>query len=205
MSGRDIAESALDADGVALRIRNHFLGWQCRIRQLSVRQRGGRPSAGMCPRVLVGDRPEALGDIVVVIVKREPEAVVAQFRHLVRKTHDPADRYNGALRFLSAAYYQHPAEFSDRMTALFGLDSSLVSRLLGTTRCVLEFAQYQQRYRIRCAVRELANADPAYQATYWHNCMFNAEMPGRVRVLSFAPDWRSAEAEPPVLIDRGAG
>ncbi len=33
-------------------IRDHFLAWQCRIRQMAMREQGGRPSPGMRPRVL---------------------------------------------------------------------------------------------------------------------------------------------------------
>ena len=33
-------------------LRDHFLAWQCRIRQIAMRQDGGRPSPGMRPRVL---------------------------------------------------------------------------------------------------------------------------------------------------------
>ena len=32
-------------------LHQQFLGWQCRVRQLAVREAGGRPSAGMRPRV----------------------------------------------------------------------------------------------------------------------------------------------------------
>src|SRR5262245_24708716 len=33
-------------------LREDFLAWQCRIRQIAMRQDGGRPSPGMRPRVL---------------------------------------------------------------------------------------------------------------------------------------------------------
>jgi hypothetical protein len=42
ISGPATAEAAL---------RDHFLGWQCRIRQYAVRHGGGRPSSGMRPSV----------------------------------------------------------------------------------------------------------------------------------------------------------
>ena len=177
--------------------RDHFLGWQCRIRQYAVRSAGGRPTAGMRPRVLVGD--DDLGPITVLIVKRDPAETTAQFRHMVRKTHDPAERYQGALKVLAAAYYQRPREFSDEMTALFGTGSALAERLLAAGRCRLDFAQYTQRYTIPCGLRTLPEGDPAYQATYWHNGLFNAALPGEVRVLAFTPDWAAADADPPIV------
>ena len=179
-------------------IRDHFLGWQCRIRQYAVRHGGGRPTTGMCPQVVSDPEGDDLGRITVLIVKRAPEQVTAQFRHMVRRTHDPAEWYDAALRFLAAAYYQRPREFSDQMTALFAPGAAVAGRLAAAGRCRLEFTQYQQHYAIPCAVRRLAADDAAFQATYWHNGLFNAALPGEVEILAFAPDWARARAEPPV-------
>ncbi len=175
-------------------LRRHFLGWQCRIRQHAARQDGGRPSEGMRPLVKPGE-----ARITVLIVGANPREDTAQFQHLARKSHDPAERLDAALRLLSATHYQHPNSFSDRMTALFGPGSGLAGRLLTDGRCVLEFEQYNQRYRIPCAVHDLAEDDPAWQATYWHNTMFNPDIPGGIRILAFTPDWAEAEADPPAV------
>ncbi len=182
-------------------LRDHFLGWQCRIRQMSVRQHGGRPSPGMRPQVLPADPAKAAPDpvrITVLIVRREPEETTAEFRHMFRRTRDPRDRYNRSVQLLSAAYYQHPREFSDELTALFGPESALAAALVEAGRCRLVFEQYSQRYDLPCAVRELADTDPAYQATLWHNRLFNPNIPGNPRILGFKPDWSRAVADPPV-------
>ncbi len=184
-------------------LRDHFLGWQCRLRQMAVRQAGGRPTSGMRPEVrlapvdtLLADTP--LGAITTLIVRREPREATAQFRHLVRKTQDPAERYDAALKTLAAAYYQRPQEFSDELTALFGPAPGLADQLLAAGHCVLDFEQYSQRYRLPCAARNLGQDEPAFQATYWHNALFNPALPGGLRVLAFQPDWARAEAEPGV-------
>ncbi len=189
---------AVRLEAVQAALRDHFLGWQCRLRQMAVRQAGGRPTSGMRPEVRLEGAAEALGRITVLILPKAPEQATAQFRHMVRKTQDPAERYDAALAILAAAYYQRPQEFSDELTALFGPASDIAGRLLTAGRCVLAFDQYSQRYRLPCAVRRLAEDDPAYQATYWHNALFNPTLPGGVRVLAFQPDWTRAEAEPSV-------
>jgi len=193
------------ADGTVMRpeaaqaaLRDHFLGWQCRLRQMAVRQAGGRPTSGMRPEVRLAEAEKPLGTITTLIVRREPREATAQFRHLVRKTQDPAERHDAALETLAAAYYQRPREFSDELTALFGPAPGLADRLLAAGRCVLNFAQYSQRYRLPCAARNLGEDEPAFQATYWHNALFNPALPGGVRVLGFQPDWARAEAEPGV-------
>ncbi len=178
-------------------LRDHFLGWQCRLRQLAVREAGGRPSSGMRPAVRLGAAGPPLGAITTLILRRAPAEATAQFRHMVRKTQDPAERYDGALEMLAAAYYQRPREFSDQLTALFGPGSEIAEKLLSAGRCRLAFEQYSQSYTLPCSVRALAEDDPAYQATYWHNALFNPALPGGVRVLGFQPDWARAEADPP--------
>ncbi len=177
----------LDAAGQAA--RRDFLGWQCRIRQLSVRQSGGRPTPGMQPRVFLPPDQTDLGNIVVLIRKKASQEVTSQLQHMVRKTRDPAERHESALGFLAAAYYQRPDEFSDELTALFGSRSTRVEQLLEARQCTLDFAQFEQRYRLTCRVETLANSDAAYEFTYWHNSLFNPSIPGDVRILAFQPDW----------------
>lgn len=170
-------------------LKRQFLGWQCRIRQIAVREGGGRPSAAMRPRVTAMTGDEIAPGIIVLIAESEPEESTSLFRHQFLKTHDPKERYGKALEILQASYFQQPALFSDVMSALFGPQSSIASRLLAHGRCVLEFEEYSQGYRVPCAVAALAEAHPFYQATYWHNRMFNPNLPAGIKILSFTPDW----------------
>ncbi len=178
----------------AAALRDEFIGWQCRLRQLSVRRFAGRPQAGMRPRALSPAEDEIAPAMVVLIVKRDPDHATKQFRFQVLQTNDPAERYDKALELLAGAYFQHPPEFSDVMTALFGPESPVVARLLNFGACVLEFEQHGQAYRLPCAVAELAEGHDLFQATYWHNRLFNPDMPAGVRVLAFTPDWTHASA-----------
>jgi len=179
-------------NAAAAALRDEFVGWQCRIRQLAARQAGGRPSAGMRPRVTSPEGAELAPGIVVLIVEADPTVSTTLFRYQYLKTQDPTERYDKMLEILQASYFQQPARFSDVMTALFGAPSALALRLLAHGRCVLEFEEYAQGYRIPCAIAALGAEHPRYQATYWHNRMFNPNLPGEVSILSFTPDWRHA-------------
>jgi len=150
----------------------------------------------MRPEVLMRDQTEAPDRIVVLIIKSRAAEFASRFRFMAAKTNDPADRRDSALRFLAAGYYQKPDEFSDELTALFAPRSGLAGRLLGAGSCVLVFEQYGQGYRLPCAVRNLPENDSAYEATYWHNSLFNPAIPGGVQVLGFQPDWNAARATP---------
>ena len=182
----------LDAARDAL--RRAFLAWQCRIRQIAVREHGGRPTPGMRPLLEVAARQ--VGPITVVLNKRDGGATAAQFRFLVKRTHDPADRYDAALRHLAAAYYQRPDSFSDRLTAVFAPQAELPGQISGRTDCVLTFAQFSQTWRLPCAAELLAPDAAEYQTTYWHNALFNPHLPGGVQIIAFAPEWARAEADP---------
>jgi hypothetical protein len=174
-------------------LRREFIGWQCRLRQMAARQNGGRPSSGMRPRVVdVARRIELSPGIVTLILESEPENSTQLFRYQYLKTHDPNEHYDKMLEILQGNYFQEPARFSDVMTALFGPRSALAALLCAHERCILDFEQYSQSYRIPCSVARLAAGHALHQATYWHNRLFNPNLPGDVEILSFRPDWSHA-------------
>ena len=100
-------------------LRSTFIGWQCRVRQHAMRQYDGRPSPGMRPRITSLDGEEVSPAATVVLMESDPTESIAQFRHIVRKTHDPEQRHRDGLKLLSAAYFQSSRQFSGVMTALF--------------------------------------------------------------------------------------
>jgi len=177
--------------------RSFFLGWQCRIRQIAMRQHGGRPLPGMCPRVLTASGDVVSEALTVLLVQDEPAESTDFFRFQVLKTIEAEEAYRKTLDYLSADYFQDPSRFSDRMTALFGADTLAARTLSDARRCILEMDQYRQAFRLPCTVRILKTDDPAYQATLWHNRAFNPRIPDGVTILSFTPDWKEATADPP--------
>ena len=175
-------------------MRDEFLGWQCRVRQLAAREQGGRPAPGMKPRVLSVEGEQLSPGTVVLIVEAEPQDSTQRFRFEYLKTQDPTERYESALQILRAGYFQEPTRFSDVLTALFSSDSVLVAQLLEHRRCLLEFEQFTQGYRLPCTVTRLAVSHSFYQATYWHNRLFNPHQPAELEVVSFKPDWAHASS-----------
>ena len=178
------------------KLRDHFLGWQCRIRQIAMRQDGGRPSQGMRPQVWGSDGWLLSPGLTVLLVPKEPAESTAFFRFQVQKTPDPRLVYEQGLAFLQAEYFQQPKTFSDRLTALLSGDSPLAAALIADPACLLEFEQFRQSYRLPCSVAELAVDDPAREATLWHNRLFNPALPDDAHTLAFTPEWDSAKATP---------
>jgi hypothetical protein len=170
-----------------------FLGWQCRIRQHSVRKQQGKPPPGI--RASVKLDGEFTSQINTVIIKREPRDVISEFRFMVQKTVDPQKIYENAIKYLSEYYYQFPKEFDHRFTALFSVDSELADRIVAANDCQLGFYQGNQRYTLNCGAQCLDPSSDEYQATYWHNHLFNPSLPGVVKVVGFEPDWENSLAE----------
>jgi hypothetical protein len=177
-------------------IGEHFLAWQCQIRQIAMREEGGRPSPGMRPRVLDTAGREMSPALTVLMIPNKPEESTAFFRYQVMKTADPRDVYQRALTFLQADYFQDPDAFSDRLLAVLSHGASLAGSLSAHGKCILVFEQGRQRYELPCTVRELKPSKPAREAAIWHNRLFNPALPDTVHVLGFKPDWASARADP---------
>lgn len=176
--------------------RDNFMGWQCRIRQIAMREGGGRPTTGMRPQLHLSGDESCCDEITVLLVRQDADRDASLLKHLFLKTQDSAERHESALEFLSATYYQRPREFSDELTGLFETSMSLAQLLLSNPDCVLNFSQFSASYRLPCTVRKLDHNEPAYQTTYWHNRLFNPNMPGRITILGFLPDWSVAEMDP---------
>ena len=179
------------------KMRQHFLGWQCRLRQHAVRNLAGRPSSGMRPDVVLEAEGVVYEAVTVLLVRRQPQSSTLEFQHMVKRTQDPKERYAAALKYFAANYYQEPSGFSDRMTALFAPESTAGQRIRAAGQCRLRFAEKRQSYELPCEVRPVPENDPFWDATYWHNSLFNPSLPQEVMILSFAPDWSGAAADPP--------
>ncbi|MGH6736918.1 MAG: hypothetical protein ACRECX_12715 [Methyloceanibacter sp.] len=177
------------------KLRDKFLLWQCRLRQIAMREDGGRPAPGMCPRVLDASGAELAPRIIVLILPKAPAESTAFFRFQLMKSPDPRERYEKALHYLQADYFQEPEGFSDVMVATLSHDAPLATQILTAKRCTLVFAQGRHGYRVPCKAKALKEDDAAREAAIWHNRVFNPALPDAVHVVAFEPDWASARAE----------
>ncbi len=164
-----------------------FIAWQCRLRKMSMRELGGRPTAGMSAGVYSVSGGEEQSRMNFLIVRKDSGARTGEFRHIVRKTRDPSEWVKNGLRILSELHYHESDQFDNRLTALFSLDSELAAALLEAGRCHLQFVQDSVDYQFDFDVVALAAGDEYFEATYWHNRLFNPTLPGNVQVLSFNP------------------
>lgn len=191
-----IASPPLPLTGQAQMLRDSFLRWQCRIRQMSMRDEQGRPGDGVMPEVTLAGATEPLGHIITVLNKLPSESITPELKHMALKTNDPAQRREGALRLFSETYYQKGGTFADTLTATFPAGSPGARQIREAERCTLRFEAYRQRFDLSCRVWSLAEKNPLFQSTYWHNILFNPALSADCVILAFEPDWEASDADP---------
>ena len=177
-------------------LRSHFLGWQCRIRQISARDYDGQPLLAMRPRVSRRNGDVLLPAMTVLLIPEESDVSTAFFKFQVQKTVDPGAVRDAGVNYLAGGFYQQAELFSDELTAVFGARSEAVKLMSKATEVVLDFEQFSQSFRMFCKVRTLASKDRGRDASLWQTRIFNPGVASDATVLGFKPDWKSAVAIP---------
>ena len=179
-------------------LRKAFMKWQCRVRQMAMRDNHGRPDDGITPALFLPNQTEPMGHIITLLNKSPGHSVTPELLHMARKIDDPAQRRDQALRFFSATYYQKAAEFSDILTATFPPGSPGAATIREAEIVGLKFNAYSQVFNLTCRVWKLAPHNPLHQSTIAHNQLFNPALSPDTEVLGFEPDWEASTSEPEV-------
>lgn len=179
-------------------LKANFMRWQCRVRQLAMRDNEGRPDEAFMPLVTLTAGQEPLGSIITLLSKNEANSKVPEMQHMFKQTYDPAKQREKALQFFSEVYYQKADQFSDILTSTFNPDSSGARAILENGWCTLTFEAYNQRYDVVCEASRLGVDDYHYQATRAHNLLFNPNLHPETIIVAFKPDWNESSADPAV-------
>jgi hypothetical protein len=179
-------------------LRSAFLRWQCRIRQIAMREQMGRPSDGMMPVLTLQGQAQPVRRVITIMSKRSAYSVVPELRQMAKGLIDPAQRREKAVQFLSASYYQKHDQFSDVLTATFPPDSDTATEITSSHRCALTFSAFNQVFSLDCRTRSLSPGTPLFEATWWHNVLFNPNLHRKAHVIAFEPDWDTSSAAPPI-------
>ncbi|MEM7508325.1 MAG: hypothetical protein AAF415_16450 [Pseudomonadota bacterium] len=184
----------LDPQAEALRLA--FLRWQCRVRQMMMREEAGRPGDGITPSLTLADEPEPMGHIITVLHKAPGHDMLPEMRHMVQKTNDPLQRREAALRLFAETYFQKAETFVDTLTATFPPGSEGAAKIRAAGQVTLKFEAFRQRFDLVCKVWTLTEKNPLHQATWWHNLLFNPALNPEIVILAFEPDWAASTADP---------
>lgn len=176
------------------KVRQSFLKWQCRVRQIAMREHQGRPDASITPEIRLCSEAGTAGYIITLIHKLPKYSATAEFRHMAKKTFDPLQKREQAIQFLSSSYYQKANEFSDIFTATFAPRSKGAEQMHNAGACIAIFEAYSKRFELKCKIWKLGKENQFYEATMAHNSLFNPNIEPETIVLGFEPNWKESFA-----------
>ncbi len=170
-------------------LKTEFIKWQCRVRQMAMRENNGMPDDGIMPLLFFDFLREPLGSIITIMHKLPQYSIIAELSYMAKKTFDPAQRRESATKLLAANYYQKHDQFSDNLTATFLPNSEGASKIVSEKSCILVFEAFSKRFEISCKVSQLFEKHYLYQSTIAHNQLFNPKLDPSTKILCFEPDW----------------
>ena len=175
-----------------------FIRWQCRLRQMIVREREGKPDFSIMPSLSLVGSKEPLGHIVTLMNKSQQYSHLPEMLQIAKHTHDPQIRQEKALKLLCEYYYTRSEQFSDILTATFVESSQGAKQILKADNVKLEFEAYGQQFSLFCQTKNFLKSHYYYKATWWHNHLFNPKLSKDVSVVGFIPDWKKSSSTPSI-------
>ena len=89
------------------------------------------------PNLYLDKQKEPICKIITLIHKLPEFSLLTELKHIAKKTNDPSQRREQAIRLLSSSYYQKNKEFSDILTATFTPESEIAKTLIEKGVCRL--------------------------------------------------------------------
>ena len=191
-----LVHQSLDAKVQEGVLRDSFLYWQCRVRQISMRDNMGRPDDSIAPALTLAGEMEPMCRVITLLSKVSQYSKMPEIQHIIKSTNDPEERRRKAVEFFSETYFQNTREFSDTLTAIFPPNSPGAKEICRAGTCTLSFAGYGQQFDIFCKVWALSSEDPGFQVSWCHNLLFNSRLHPEVEILCFEPNWGSSSGKP---------
>lgn len=173
-------------------LRNMFMKWQCRVRQMAMRHGDGRPDAAIMPIVYIEGDDKPIGHIITLMHKSKHYSVLSELNFMFEKTNDPSQIRENAIRYFSSSYYQKAIEFSEIFTATFHEKSMGAQKILKAKNLHLGFEAFSQKFDLIAKSSPLNEGDYLYQASLAHNRLFNPHMSPNFQVIAFEIDWHKS-------------
>ena len=164
-----------------------FVIWQCSLRQRNFRMFGGKPSEGTIASFLNIKSNIQLGDVRTILIENNCENTVKMFEFMHKQTHDPETRFDKAIKFFSAEYYNTPKNFDGSFTATFSYQSKISKDLLKKKKINTQFFERDTGFSFAVNVTKLKKSSSEWWYTFWHNRFFNPILSEEVEILKFSP------------------
>ena len=165
-----------------------FVVWQCSLRQRNFRMFGGKPSEGTSALLLNLKTNIEILTIKSVLIEKNCLNTAKMFEFMIKKTHDPEERFSKAVKFFASEYYNSPKNFDGSFTATFPFNSDLVRKILKKKKCNVQFFERDSGFYFPVNISKLKNTDPKWEYTFWHNSFFNTGLSNNIDILLFNPE-----------------
>ena len=166
----------------------NFVVWQCSLRQKNFRMFGGKPSEGTSALLLDFKTNAKIATIRSILIEHNCLNTAKMFEFMIKKTHDPEERFLKAIKFFSSEYYNTPQNFDGSFTATFPFNSDLIKKILKKKKCIVEFFERDTGFHFPVYISKLKKTDTKWMYTFWHNSFFNSELTNNIDILYFSPE-----------------
>ena len=167
---------------------NNFVNWQCLLRQRNFRKFAGKPSEGTLASIYDRKSNEEITNIRSVLIEKDVASSAKMFEFMIKKTHDPEERFSKAVKFFASEYYNTPRNFDGSFTATFPFQSNIAKKILKKKKCKVQFFERDTGFNFGVSVFKLNKKDSKWLYTFWHNTFFNPGLNEEIEILYFCPD-----------------
>ena len=165
-----------------------FVVWQCSLRQRNFRMFGGRPSEGTSALLLNLKTNIEILTIKSVLIEKNCLNTAKMFEFMIKKTHDPEERFSRVVKFFASEYYSNPEIFDGSFTAAFPENSEIVKKILKKKKCIVDFFERDTGFYFPVNIYKLKKSDPKWLYTFYHNSFFNPALHNNINILYFRPE-----------------
>ena len=166
---------------------SNFVTWQCSLRQRNFRMFGGKPSEGTIASIYDQKTNEEIADLRSVLIEKKCLNTAKMFEFMIKKTHDPEERFDKAVKFFASEYYNTPKNFDGSFTATFSYKSDLAKKILKKKKCNVQFFERDTGFNFNVSVSKLNKTNMKWMYTFWHNSFFNPVLNEDIDILYFNP------------------
>ena len=166
---------------------SNFVIWQCSLRQRNFRTFNGKPSEGIIALILDNKSNKEIASLRSVLIEKNSLNTAKMFEFMIKKTHDPEERFSKAVKFFASDYYNTPKSFDGSFTASFSYKSDLAKKILKKKKCNVQFFERDTGFNFNVSVSKLSKTNMKWMYTFWHNSFFNPVLNEDIDILYFNP------------------
>ena len=164
-----------------------FVIWQCSLRQRNFRIFSGKPSEGTMAYLFDIKTNKELASVRTILIEKDCLNTAKMFDFMHKQTHDPETRFDKAIKFFSAEYYNTPNNFDGSFAATFNYQSKIANKILKKKKLNVQFYENKTGFYFEVEAIKLKKIDARWQYIFWHNSFFNPSLNEKIEILYFKP------------------